>query len=58
MSFVRWNLTLPRCDDPILLKCTVYWEILVAIKFGEMASNHLDRYLKFGDSHDQIEDMM
>ena len=58
MSFVRWNLTLPICDGPILLKCTVYWEILVVIKFGEMGRNRLDKYLKFGDSHDQIEDMM
>jgi len=24
---------------------TVYWEILVAIKFGEMARNCLDKYL-------------
>ena len=37
---------------------TVYWEILAAIKFGEMARNCLDKCLanlKFGNSHDQIE---
>jgi len=40
---------------------TVYRKILAAIKFGEMARNHLDKYLanlKFGDSHDQIEVIM
>ena len=39
-----------------LLPCTVYWEILAAIKFGEMARNRLDKYLvnlKFSDWHDQ-----
>lgn len=38
------------------VSCTVYQEILAAIKFGEMDRNHSDKYLmnlKFGDSHDQ-----
>ena len=37
---------------------TVYWEILAAIKFREIARNCLDKYLvnlKLGNSHDQIE---